>query len=188
MANQLVRSVARVAPRLSARALTTSAVRANEMTQANRDKYYPKLGNRDIVGYGWNGSYGYMDREEFPCPPVRFRENTDEILALREKEKGDWKNLSVEEKKTLYRASFCQTFAELKAPTGEWKAIVAATIAGIAVTGWLLIWIKKYVYLELPGTITEEWKEKQTEQMIRQRQNPIEGVASKWDYENNKWK
>lgn len=41
--------------------------------------------------------------------------------ALREKEKGDWKKLSIHEKKALYRASFCQTFEEFKAPTGEWK-------------------------------------------------------------------
>jgi len=40
---------------------------------------------------------------------------------LREKEKGCWKKLSVQEKKALYRATFCQTFAEFKHPTGEWK-------------------------------------------------------------------
>lgn len=54
--------------------------------------------------------------------------------ALREKEKGDWKKLSVQEKKALYRASFCQTFAEMKYPTGEWKmhigaALIAASLA-----------------------------------------------------------
>lgn len=40
-----------------------------------------------------------MDRPEFPLPAVRFGENTKEVLALREKEKGDWKNLSLDEKK-----------------------------------------------------------------------------------------
>lgn len=33
----------------------------------------------------------------------RFREDTPEILKVKEKEKGDWKKLSVEEKKLLYR-------------------------------------------------------------------------------------
>lgn len=56
-------------------------------------------GNRDIVAYGWNGVPEYMDRPEFPCPPVRFGENSKEVLALREKEKGDWKSLSLDEKK-----------------------------------------------------------------------------------------
>lgn len=56
------------------------------------------------------------------------------LQALREKEKGDWKKLSVQEKKALYRASFCQTFSEMKYPTGEFKmhigsALIAASIA-----------------------------------------------------------
>ena len=45
------------------------------------------------------------------------------LQALREKEKGDWKKLTLEEKKTLYRASFCQTFAEMEAGDGDWKGV-----------------------------------------------------------------
>ena len=61
--------------------------------------YLLPLGNREIVGYGMNGNPNYIDSVDFPAPAVRFRENTKEILALREKEKGDWKNLSLTEKK-----------------------------------------------------------------------------------------
>ena len=43
-------------------------------------------------------------------------------------------------------------------------------------------------YDRLPITITEEWKEKMVEHMVRQGQNPLQGVSSKWDYENNRWK
>jgi len=56
-------------------------------------------GNREIVGYGVNGSPTYEDVPEYPCPAVRFRENSSEIMALREKEKGDWHKLTLEEKK-----------------------------------------------------------------------------------------
>lgn len=41
---------------------------------------------------------------------------------------------------------------------------------------------------EMPHTITKEWQEKQLEHMIKQRQGPIDGVSSHWDYENNRWK
>lgn len=61
------------------------------------------LGDRQIVGYGMNGQPMYFDRADFPLPGVRFRVDTPDIKALREKEKGDWKKLSVAEKKALYR-------------------------------------------------------------------------------------
>jgi cytochrome c oxidase subunit 4 len=153
-----------------------------------KDKYYPKLGNRDIVGYGWNGNPTYMDRTEFPCPPVRFRENDAEVKALREKEKGDWTKLSLQDKKALYRASFRQTFAEFQAPTGEWKAIVGMVLMCMSFTGLVLSLVKTFVLPPLPPTITREWQEKQVEYMVKQRQGAVEGIASNWDYENNKWK
>ena len=101
-------------------------------------------GNRDIVGFGVNGNPAYADREDYPAPAIRFMENTPEILALREKEKGDWKSLTLDEKKALYRASFCQTYAEMKAPTGEWKSVVAGTLVALSITGWMMIWLKRY--------------------------------------------
>ncbi|CRK87193.1 CLUMA_CG000998, isoform A [Clunio marinus] len=93
-----------------------------------------KIGNRDIVGYGWNGELVYHDRVDYPMPAIRFKENTPDVMALREKEKSDWKKLSIQEKKALYRASFCQTFAEMKYPSGEWKqhigmALIAASLS-----------------------------------------------------------
>ncbi|TOF75042.1 hypothetical protein CGJ15_27115, partial [Vibrio parahaemolyticus] len=58
-----------------------------------------KIGNRDVVGFGMNGTPSYIDRVDFPMPAIRFKENTPDIQALREKEKEDWKKLTLEEKK-----------------------------------------------------------------------------------------
>lgn len=66
------------------------------------------------------------------------------IQALREKEKGDWKKLSIEEKKQLYRASFRQTFSEMDAPTGEWKGIVGMSMLVITSGLWLYIYFKTF--------------------------------------------
>lgn len=46
------------------------------------------IGNREVVGFGMNGSYIYFDKCMFPFPSIRWMENTPEIMALREKEKG----------------------------------------------------------------------------------------------------
>lgn len=64
--------------------------------------------------------------------------------ALREKEKGDWKKLSIEEKKALYRASFRQTFSEMDAPTGEWKGITGLSLLVVSAGIWLYLYFKTF--------------------------------------------
>jgi len=148
-----------------------------------------KVGNRDVVGFGFNGVPCYVDRVDFPMPAVRFMENTPDVLALREKETGDWNKLTLAEKKALYRASFCQTLAEVKAPKGEWKSTMGWALMMASLSIWIYLWMKLFVYGELPHTVTdEENKKKQLERMIALRVNPVQGIASKWDYDKNEWK
>lgn len=148
-----------------------------------------KVGNRDIVGFGLNGEPSYIDRSDFPCPAVRFMENKPDVLALREKEKSDWKTLSLDEKKALYRASFCSTFAEMESLNkGEWKSVLAGVITAITISLWAIVGLKKFVYEDLPKTFTQEWQEGMLKRMIDQHQGPVEGVSSKWDYEKREWK
>ncbi|XP_061390472.1 cytochrome c oxidase subunit 4 isoform 1, mitochondrial [Musca vetustissima] len=147
-----------------------------------------KIGKREIVGYGWNGTACYVDRVDYPMPPVRFREPTNEINSLREKEKGDWKKLSVEEKKALYRASFCQTLAELKAPSGEWKLHLGMGLLFASAAIWVAILMNLFVYDELPASFDEEHQKAQLKRMLDLEINPVAGLSSKWDYENKRWK
>lgn len=65
----------------------------------NRVDFYPRIGNREIVGYGRSGEPTYYDANDSPCPAVRWQEDTEEIRKLREKAKGDWGALSIAEKK-----------------------------------------------------------------------------------------
>ncbi len=71
---------------------------------ADRMRMHPRIGNREIVGYGLKGKPEYFDTVMFPCPSVRWEAETPAIAALRKKEQGDWKQLSVEEKK---QCQFC---------------------------------------------------------------------------------
>jgi len=148
-----------------------------------------KIGSREVVGWGINGLYSYVDHIAFPMPAIRFKEDTPEIRALKEREKGDWKKLSIEDKKALYRASFCQTYSEMRAPDGRWKSIVGWVLFAISCSFWIYIWEKLYVYPPMPDTITNlEKRQAQLKRMIDLRVDPIDGLASKWDYENNRWK
>ncbi|XP_043286898.1 cytochrome c oxidase subunit 4 isoform 1, mitochondrial-like [Venturia canescens] len=134
-----------------------------------------KAGNREVVGYGVNGEASYIDHEAWPMPAVRFKEITPDLAILKEKEKGDWKKLTLEEKKTLYRASFCQTFAEMDAPTGEWKSITGITLTLITTALWIYVGMKLFVYEPLPDSFKEENRLAQLERMIALDVEPITG-------------
>lgn len=67
---------------------------------SNRNVYgKSRIGNRDVVGHGINGSNIYFDLMDYPFPAIRFREETPELTKLREKEKADWHKLTIDEKK-----------------------------------------------------------------------------------------
>ncbi|KAK2723243.1 hypothetical protein QYM36_001795 [Artemia franciscana] len=139
--------IARVLSR-QAKAITVQSASAGTVAHHGhheiRDHVKDKIGKREVVGYGYNGQPTYVDRLDFPFPAIRYKEPNAEIQLLREKEKGDWKKLTTEEKKALYRASFRQTLAEVQAPTGEWKSILGVTLFGMSVAVWFYILMKKY--------------------------------------------
>ena len=60
---------------------------------------HPRVGKREVVGFGSNGQPQYFDSGSMPLPSVRWGEDTAEVAKLREKARGDWGALSVEEKK-----------------------------------------------------------------------------------------
>lgn len=137
------------------------------------------IGNRDVVGPGHNGTLSYIDRMDYPMPAVRFRANTPDVLALREKEKGDWKKLTIEEKKALYRASYCETFAEMNAPTGDWKFCLAISLIISSAAVWYYMFCRLYVYPPLPESFSEESRLAQLDRMLALEINPITGISSK---------
>ncbi|CAG5081766.1 Similar to COX4I1: Cytochrome c oxidase subunit 4 isoform 1 [Cotesia congregata] len=97
-----------------------------------------------------------------------------DLLKL-EKEKGDWKKLSLAEKKELYRASFCQTFAELEAPDGHWKAIIGCVCIGISIALWMFMYVKFNVYSPLPESFSKENQAAQLKRIRLLDINPIWG-------------
>lgn len=117
--------------------------------------------------------------------------------------------MSLEEKKALYRASFKQTFSEFNAPTGEWKSIVGWSLFFASLSIWIYMGMKLFgsyiytfnvgeliinvmfcviVYSPLPDSFSEENQRAQFRRMLDLKMNPVEGLASRWDYEKDDWK
>ncbi|KAL3311796.1 Cytochrome c oxidase subunit IV isoform 1 [Cichlidogyrus casuarinus] len=119
--------------------------RASSVLTQLEQQYFPHIGNREIVGYGRNGIPQYFDDLAWPYPSIRFRAHSDQIESLKKKEQGDWKSLSLEEKKTLYRHSFRQTFAEVKAPDPRYRRIYGLLLWGLSIPMGLFIYLKAFI-------------------------------------------
>merc|ERR1711976_1144341 len=195
MAFNMLRHLRKPAPLVFNRMIATSAARLAKNPEAppmmvypeDREHHYPRIGNRDIVSFGLTGVADYADIRHVPMPAIRFKENTEEIMALREKEKDDWSQLTIDEKKELYRASFCSTFAEFTHPTGEWKSTMASFLGITTITLMYMAYLQDQVYLPLISN-TEENHTKNIQLAIAERAGPIKGISSMYDYEKRQWK
>lgn len=156
----------------------------------NRSEYWrERVGNREMVGYGTNGLPTYSDRLDFPFPAIRYKEITGELHGLFEKQKGNWNELTKEEKKKLYRASFCQTFQEFRTPTaGKASEIIGYSLILISVGIWVFIIFQFTIFPEKPESFRPSNVRAQMRRMIDLQMNPVQGISSNWDYEKNDWK
>ncbi|CAJ0578184.1 unnamed protein product, partial [Mesorhabditis spiculigera] len=173
-------------PRLCTRKLHTST----SVLSGSPEWYWgpEKAAGREYVGHGATGDNTYTDRLDYWYPAIRFRVEDATIKPVRAKEQGDWKSLSVEEKKQLYRHSFRQTLAEFEAPSAYWKLCLAMGLSVLALATAYATFLNNVVYPPIPPTFQDEYKEAQIMRTIVLEKGAFLGPASKWDYENNRWK
>ncbi|KAL1463161.1 hypothetical protein WDU94_014942 [Cyamophila willieti] len=150
------------------------------------------IGNREVVGHGKNGIAGYSDNVFYPFPAIRYKVFECDLLLLREKEKGHWNSLTLDEKRALYRGSFRQTFAEFTKtnayPDTELLGGIGLGLMVVAAALFYYSFIKIFVLPPLPTSLTPEGWEKTIRKQIDLKWNPITGIASYWDYEKDGWK
>ncbi|KAI6178638.1 Cytochrome c oxidase subunit 4 [Aphelenchoides besseyi] len=147
-----------------------------------------KAAGREQVGHGISGEPTYFDRMDYWYPAIRYRKEDEVSKPIRAKEQGDWKSLSADEKKLLYRYSFRQTLAEFEAPTGYWKLMTAIALFVTSLATLYATFLNHFVYPPLPPTFQNEWKEAQVEKMLVLGKGQFLGAPRHYDYENNRWK
>ncbi|KFO31496.1 Cytochrome c oxidase subunit 4 isoform 2, mitochondrial [Fukomys damarensis] len=131
----------------------------------------------------------YYAQRSYPMPDEPFcTELSAEQRALKEKEKGSWTQLSHAEKVALYRIRFHETFAEMNRRSQEWKTVMGCVFFFIGTTALLIWWQRVYVFPQKPITLTDEWKARQLQRILDMKGNPVQGLASRWDYERKEWK
>merc|ERR1712211_214347 len=131
---------------------------------------------------------GYVDSVMSPFPVIRFKEDKGEIAVLREKEKGDWKKLTLEEKSPV-PGIFLPNPGRSGGTHWRVEINIGCVLISVSVGLWGYLWMKAYVYPPSPETITNEEKMKaQIDRMIAMRVNPFEGLTSNYDYDKGEWK
>jgi cytochrome c oxidase subunit 4 len=166
------------------------AAAGHHHVEFDRKNVYPRIGNREIVGFGRNGEPSYHDAADTPFPAIRWREDTAELKKLREKARGDWGNLTLDEKRTLYRADFRATISETAHQTdGEWKFYLGFVLALMGGSIWAYFFLRKLIYnYPRKETNSPEHQVKMLERMIGMGVGRVHGVSSEWDYEKGDWK
>jgi len=107
--------------------------------------------------------------------------NEDKVataLQLEELQKKDWKELTLQEKKAIYYVAFGPHGPRTPHnPPGSSLKVILGTLGLVGVTGILYTTIRSYA-APPPHTLTKEWQEASNEIAIRQKTDPISGIAS----------
>ncbi|XP_044604701.1 cytochrome c oxidase subunit 4 isoform 2, mitochondrial isoform X1 [Equus asinus] len=88
----------------------------------------------------------------------------------------------------VYRLQFHETFAEMNRRSNEWKTVMGCVFFFCGFTALLIWWQRVYVFPKKPITLTDEWKAQQLQRILDMKGNPVQGLASQWDYEKKQWK
>jgi len=94
-----------------------------------------------------------------------------------EAQKADWKQLSLEEKKSLYFIAFGPHGPRETLPPGFHTKVALTSAAVVAASGALFLWIRSKGE-EKPATLSKEWQEASNEYAKENKMNPITGISS----------
>lgn len=113
----------------------------------------------------------------------------EELKPLKEKELGDWKELSIDEQNDLYNMYFGMSIAELTQGTDRWKTAIGCAMIYLSFALVLGFVIREYIQVPRSEYLRSEQSVKdQITWQLKAHYNPITGYPSLWDYENNCWK
>ncbi|KAI7901515.1 cytochrome c oxidase subunit IV [Cokeromyces recurvatus] len=97
---------------------------------------------------------------------------------LEEAQKGDWKSLSLDEKKAAYYIAFgAHGPREPLTKPGHGMKVLAGVTGVLAASG-VLFYLIRLGAQETPKTVSREWQEATNEYLKSQNSNPVTGISS----------
>ncbi|PKS12244.1 hypothetical protein jhhlp_001544 [Lomentospora prolificans] len=106
-----------------------------------------------------------------------LQEQAELWMALRDRMKGSWKDLTQQEKKAAYWIAFGPHGPRALDPPGEGKSLAFHITLILAATLGLFAVIRSFSG-QPPESMTQEWQEASNELLKEQRADPLTGYAS----------
>jgi len=105
------------------------------------------------------------------------QEQADLWMALRDRMKANWAELTVQEKKAAYWIAFGAHGPRALPPPGEGWKVAAYTAIGVGVS-FALFAVVRMAAKPAPGTMNKEYQEMSNEYLKNQNSEPISGISS----------
>ncbi|KFY54807.1 hypothetical protein V497_07465 [Pseudogymnoascus sp. VKM F-4516 (FW-969)] len=121
-----------------------------------------------------NPTLANIEKRWEQMPP---QEQADVWMALRDRMKTNWAELTLQEKKAAYWIAFGAHGPRAVAPPGEGWKVLGYTLAGIAVSFGLFATVRAFARGP-PATMTKEYQEASNEYLLAQNSDPISGLSS----------
>ncbi|CAI6014972.1 hypothetical protein V2G26_015071 [Clonostachys chloroleuca] len=106
-----------------------------------------------------------------------LQEQADLWMALRDRMKGNWKELTVQEQKAAYWIAFGPHGPRTVDPPGTTARMFWGIAAGLGVSVALFAAIR-LAAKPAPHTMNKEWQEASNQILIEQKADPITGITS----------
>ncbi|KAK5172774.1 Cytochrome c oxidase subunit 5B, mitochondrial [Saxophila tyrrhenica] len=121
-----------------------------------------------------NPTLANIEKRWEAMPP---QEQADLWMALRDRMKVDWNELTLQEKRAAYWIAFGPHGPRAEAPPGESSKIFWYTMIGVA-AGAVIFFTTHHFANPRPDTLTKEWQEKTNEYFQENRIEPITGAGT----------
>ncbi|KAK3900519.1 cytochrome c oxidase polypeptide 5, mitochondrial [Staphylotrichum tortipilum] len=105
------------------------------------------------------------------------QEQADLWMALRDRMKGNWAELTAQEKKAAYWIAFGPHGPRSLPPPGETKKVILYTAMGVGLSFVIFAGMRAFAKPP-PSTMTQEYQEATNEFLRNQRAEPFTGISS----------
>ncbi|KAK4250167.1 cytochrome c oxidase [Corynascus novoguineensis] len=152
-----------------------SPVLRNALVRASRQSATTALGYRAASTHAIsNPTLANIEKRWEGMP---MQEQAELWMALRDRMKENWAELTLQEKKAAYFVAFGPHGPRALDPPGEGSKVALYTAIGLGFSLLLFAGIRSFAKPP-PHTMTKEWQEATNEYLKAQKSDPLTGLAS----------